>query len=246
MDVIELTLLAAACLGAGVINAMAGGGSLFTLPLLTILGGIDGLDANGTNRVGILAQNLASFGAFARAGLSGLRGAVPILIPVLAGSGVGAVLASLLEAEQFEVAFGVLMVPVLIVSLFPPKQQTTNTITWPRWATVTVFAVVGLYGGAFQAGVGLMIVLALSRAGLNLVDANAVKVVVIAALTMVAVPVFIVQGQVHWGLAVVVAAGYSVGGWLGAHIGIKGGEKVIRPVMIVAVGALAGRMLGLY
>lgn len=225
---------------------MAGGGSLFTLPLLTILGDLDGLIANGTNRVGIFCQNLASFGAFARAGVSGLRGAVPILVPVLVGSAIGAVLASLLEPEHFEVAFGVLMVPVLVVSLFPPRKQTANVITWPRWVSAAVFAFIGLYGGAFQAGVGLMIVLALSRAGLNLVDANAVKVVVIAALTTVAVPVFIVRGQVHWGLAVVVAAAFSVGGWLGANISIKGGEKVIRPVMIAAVVALAGRMLGFY
>ncbi|MED5552516.1 MAG: sulfite exporter TauE/SafE family protein, partial [Actinomycetota bacterium] len=110
----------------------------------------------------------------------------------------------------------------------------------------TVFFGVGLYGGAFQAGVGLLIVVALARSGLDLVNANAVKVVVILVLTAIAVPVFVIRGQVDWGFAVVLSGGFALGGWLGARIAVRGGDRVIRPVLIVAVTALAGRMIGLY
>ena len=225
---------------------MAGGGSLLTVSLLTVVGDLGGLVANGTNRIGVLTQNVASVAGFRREGVSGLRRALPVLVPSLVGSLIGAyVVSSVLSDTAFERIFGILMVPLLIVSLRPPKAR-SDDIVWPRALTVVVFFAIGLYGGAFQAGVGLILVLALSHAGLDLVNANAVKVVVIAVLTAVAVPVFILNDQVHWGFAAIVAVGFAIGGWLGARLAVRGGERLIRPVLVVAVVALAGRMVGLY
>lgn len=246
MDAAQIALVAGAGVVAGVVNAMAGGGSLLTVSLLTVVGDLGGLVANGTNRVGVVVQNVASVAGYRSEGVSGLRRSVPVLIPAVVGSVIGAyAVSSLLSDTAFERVFGVLMVPLLILSLWPPTARGEH-ITWPMWLTVTVFFLIGAYGGAFQAGVGLMLVLALSHAGLDLVNANAVKVVVIAALTVVAVPVFILNDQVHWGFAVIVAAGFAVGGWLGARWAVRGGERLIRPVLAVAVGGLAGRMIGLY
>ena len=80
----------------------------------------------------------------------------------------------------------------------------------------------------------------------DLVNANAVKVVVIMALTAMAVPVFIVRDQIDWGFAGFLAVGFAIGGWLGARVAVRGGERVIRPVLVLAVIALAGRMIGIY
>ncbi|WP_419551417.1 sulfite exporter TauE/SafE family protein [Candidatus Poriferisodalis sp.] len=246
MDSLQIALVAGAGVVAGVVNAMAGGGSLLTVSLLTVVGDLGGLVANGTNRIGVLTQNVASVAGFRREGVSGLGQAVPVLIPSLVGSLIGAyAVSNLLSDTAFERIFGILMVPLLILSLRPPKAR-GDDIVWPRALTVVVFFAIGLYGGAFQVGVGLILVLALSHAGLDLVNANAVKVVVIAVLTAVAVPVFILNDQVHWGFAVIVAVGFAVGGWLGARLAVRGGERVIRPVLVVAVVGLAGRMLGLY
>ncbi|HCB34224.1 MAG TPA: hypothetical protein DEP66_07160 [Acidimicrobiaceae bacterium] len=237
-------LLGGACLVAGVVNAMAGGGSLLTVPLLTVLGDVGGLVANGTNRVGVFTQNVSSAAGFRHEGVSGVRRALPLLVPVLAGALLGAVAVSQLPEQAYERVFGILMVPVLVFSLRRPRVGAGTA--WPRPVTAAVFLALGVYGGAFQAGVGLMLLLALSHSGLALVDANAVKVVVVAALTAVAVPVFVLNDQVHWGYAAVVAAGFAVGGWIGARVAVRGGERLIRPVMTVAVVALAGRMVGLY
>ncbi len=239
-------LVAAAGVIAGVVNAMAGGGSLLTVSLLTVVGDLGGLTANGTNRIGVVTQNLASVAGYRYSGVAGLRRAVPVLVPTLAGSLLGAyAVSNVLSDTAFERIFGGLMVPLLILSLWPPKAR-SDEIVWPQTLTVVVFFLIGVYGGAFQAGVGLVLVLALSHAGLDLVSANAVKVVVTAALTAVAVPVFIWNDQVHWGFAVIVAVGFAVGGWFGARWAARGGEKLIRPVLFAAVAALAGRMLGLY
>ncbi|WP_419842464.1 sulfite exporter TauE/SafE family protein [Candidatus Poriferisodalis sp.] len=242
----QVALVAAAGVAAGVVNAMAGGGSLLTVSLLTVAGDLGGLVANGTNRIGVVVQNVASVAGFRSEGVWGLRRCVPVLVPAAAGAAVGAfAVSSLLTDTAFEQVFGILMVPLLLLSLRPPKVSGADMV-WPKPLRVALFFSIGAYGGAFQAGVGLMLVLALSHAGLDLVNANAVKVVVIAVLTSVAVPVFIWNDQVHWGLAIVVAAGFAAGGWLGARWAVRGGERLIRPVLIVAVLGLAGRMIGLY
>ena len=75
--------------------------------------------------------------------------------------------------------------------------------------------------------------------------ANAVKLAVIAAVTLTAVPVFLWEGRIVWLPAALLALGYSLGGALGARIAVRGGERVIRPILALAVGALAIRMFGL-
>ena len=245
MDLVDAIVVVGAGLVAGVVNAMAGGGSLLTVALLTVFADLPGLIANGTNRVGVLVQNAASVAGYRKEGVSGMRRAVPVLIPAVLGSLVGSILVSSLTDEAFERTFGILMVPLLILSLRPPKSTGTE-IAWSPVLTAAVFFGIGLYGGAFQAGVGLIIVVALSRSGLDLVNANAVKVVVIMALTAMAVPVFIARGHVDWGFALLLSIGFALGGWVGARAAVRGGERLIRPVLVVAVIALAGRMVGLY
>tara|TARA_B100002052_G_scaffold57233_1_gene50328 strand:+ start:1125 stop:1874 length:750 start_codon:yes stop_codon:yes gene_type:complete len=245
MELIDAALVVGAGLVAGIVNAMAGGGSLLTVALLNVFVGLPGLVANGTNRVGVLVQNASSVASYRKEGVRGFRKAVPVMVPVIAGSLLGSLLVSSVTDETFERIFGILMVPLLFLSLRSPK-NVGSQINWHPVTTAVIFFGIGLYGGAFQAGVGLLIVVALSRSGLDLVNANAVKVVVILVLTTIAVPVFIVRGQVDWGFAVVLAFGFAAGGWIGARVAVRSGEKIIKPVLIGAVVALAGRMIGLY
>ena len=245
MELIDAALVVGAGLVAGIVNAMAGGGSLLTVALLNVFVGLPGLVANGTNRVGVLVQNASSVASYRKEGVRGFGRAVPVIVPVIAGSLLGSLLVSSVTDETFERIFGILMVPLLFLSLRSPK-NVGSQINWHPLTTAVVFFGIGLYGGAFQAGVGLLIVVALSRSGLDLVNANAVKVVVILVLTTIAVPVFVIRGQVDWGFAAVLAIGFAVGGWIGARVAVRGGERIIKPVLIGAVVALAGRMIGLY
>ena len=245
MELIDAALVVGAGLVAGIVNAMAGGGSLLTVALLNVFVGLPGLVANGTNRVGVLVQNASSVASYRKEGVRGFGKAVPVIVPVIAGSLLGSLLVSSVTDETFERIFGILMVPLLFLSLRSPK-NVGSQINWHPLTTAVVFFGIGLYGGAFQAGVGLLIVVALSRSGLDLVNANAVKVVVILVLTTIAVPVFVIRGQVDWGFAAVLAIGFAAGGWIGARVAVRGGERIIKPVLIGAVVALAGRMIGLY
>ncbi len=246
VTLVNVLLLLAGGLGAGVVNTMAGGGSLLTVPLL-VLAGVPGNVANGSNRVGILASTTTAAVGFRRLGHSGLSRALPVLAPVAIGAVIGAVLVEQLTDEAFERAFGFLMVPLLLVSLRPPRVSASSSgPTWSGPVATVVFLGIGIYGGAFQAGIGLLLVLALSRSGVDLVLANSIKVVVVLAVTVMALPVFVIGGSVDWGPALVLAAGYAVGGFMGARVTVVGGEKVVRPVLVVAVVGFAGRLIGLY
>ena len=215
---------------------------MLTVPLL-VLAGVPGASANGSNRVGVLASNAASAASFRRLGIKGVVHAAPILIPVVAGSLFGSIAISRLTDEEFEIAFGLLMVPLIILSVCKPPAPTKGR-TWGRPVVVGVFLLIGIYGGAVQAGVGLVLLAALTRSGFDLVTANSIKVVIILTVTLVALPVFVWEGKVSWLPAVILAAGFAVGGWLGAHVAVRGGAQLIRPVMVIAAIGLAARLLG--
>lgn len=246
-DVTTWLVLALGGLVAGVVNTLAGGGSLLTVPLLVFLG-LPATTANGTNRIGVLFQNVVSTLRFRREGFDGLTSAIPVLIPVVIGSAVGATIASRISAELFRQIFGVAMIALLYPMLRPARAARPVTAENPRSAIANtlVFLGIGVYGGAIQAGVGLFLIAALARSGLDLVRANAIKVVIIGAFTLVAVPVFILHDQVDWPMASALVVGFGIGGELGARAAVKGGERLIKPVLVLAVLAMSGRMLGLY
>ena len=243
MDAQTIAMLATGGLAAGVVNTVAGGGSMLTVPLLVMLG-LPGTVANGTNRVGILVQNLAAMRGFHRGGVAALQESVPILLPLCAGALVGAAAVSQVSDEAFERSFGLLMLVVLAPTLWAPRASQANHRPWPAPLRTAVFLAIGAYGGAFQAGVGIALLLALGRTEHDLVTANAIKVIVIAAVTLLSLPVFLIEQQIAWGPALVLAAGFGVGGQLGARLALRGGERIIRATLAVAVVALAARMLG--
>jgi uncharacterized membrane protein YfcA len=215
---------------------------------LLVLLGVPGTFANGTNRIAVLVQSLVGAWRFRAEGVSGFRHVLPVLLPMLLGSALGAYGVAHLDDASFERLFGVVMLMLLLPALFPPRGASFVGARAPMGpvASAITFFVIGLYGGSFQAGVGLFLVLALARTGHDLVMANSVKMVAVAAFTAIAVAIFVYEGQVIWVPALLLSAGTALGAALGARIAVRGGERVIRPALVVAVLALAGKMLALY
>ena len=234
---------------AGIVNTLAGGGSLLTVPLL-VLCGVPGVMANGTNRIGILVQCISAVLRFRKGGIFEPREMMSIAVPVMIGSLIGAYGITAVPDGTFERLFGlamlVLLVPALRQATRKVAQDPAADAAWPPWLSNSVFLGIGLYAGALQAGVGVPFLFALLHSGKDPVRANAIKIGVTALSALVAVPIFIFHGDVAWLPAVVLAAGFLVGGSLGATAAIRGGDRLIRPLLAVAVLGLAGRMLGLY
>ncbi|MCH2170918.1 sulfite exporter TauE/SafE family protein [Myxococcota bacterium] len=232
---------------AGVFNTLAGGGSLITVPVLVLLG-LPGAVANGTNRIGILFQSLAATWQFRAEGVHVTREALGVLAPACVGAALGAQAAVWVSHDTFEWVFGVLMLVLIVPTLWDlgPKPGSGQRPGWSRPARTAIFLAIGAYGGAFQAGVGIFLLLALDRTGYDLISANAIKLIVVAGLTLFALPVFLWNDQIRWLPGLVLAGGYSLGGALGARIAVRGGERIVRLGILFAVLVLSGRMLGLY
>ncbi len=246
MSLTDVLILVFGGLSAGVINTMAGGGSTITVPLL-VFAGVPGTYANGSNRVGILPASLAAVLSFRRLGVSGFRDSRIIFLPVIIGSLVGSLLINKLGDDQFERLFALLVIPIVILTLMPPAfKPKERESSWKSPTIILIFFAVGLYGGAIQAGVGLLMVFTLSRSGFDLVVANSIKVMINALVTVIALPVFIFSGKISWGPALVLAAGLTAGGWIGAKWTVEGGERVVRWVMVIAALGLSGKLAGLY
>jgi uncharacterized membrane protein YfcA len=103
---------------------------------------------------------------------------------------------------------------------------------------------IGVYGGFLQVGVGFpLLALLVLHMGHPAVQANAIKLALTLGYTLVSLPMFALAGQVAWREGLVLAAGSMVGGWLGTHLQIRGGAKLVRWVVVVAVAASGVAML---
>jgi uncharacterized membrane protein YfcA len=243
----DALLLAGGGLVAGVVNTLAGGGSLLTVPLLVMLG-VPGPVANGTNRVGVVLGSAAATWRLGALGVSGARDALPLVLPSALGALLGAYGVVQLPAAVFERVFGLLMLVLLVPTLRGVRAPASlvHAKRVPAPLRFLAFLGVGLYGGAFQAGVGLLLISLFSLAGIDLVRSTHIKTALNTCFTLLALPIFWWAGQILWAEALALGAGFVAGGALGARAAVRGGERVIKPVLAVAVVVLAGRMLALY
>lgn len=119
----DALLLVGGGLVAGIVNTMAGGGSALTVPLL-VLAGVPGNQANGSNRVGILTSSAAAVMSFRHSKATDISGVAKVLVPTVVGSIVGSYTISQLADDTFETIFGLLMIPIVILTVIKPNRDT--------------------------------------------------------------------------------------------------------------------------
>lgn len=242
---VPLVVLAVAGVASGMINTIAGGGSLLTLPILMALG-LPPSVANGTIRVGIVVQNLAAAITFHRKGFREYRLLRRLVVPVVAGAALGTGLATRLPDDLLRIVFGIALAGWAVLLILRPGRF-LRTPQEPRHAGALALglgALVGVYGGFLQAGVGFpMLALLVLYLGYGAVEANGVKVMLVLAYTMVSLPMFALAGQVAWREGVALAIGAMTGGWLGTRLQIRGGAGFVRWVVVVMVAVSGVAML---
>ena len=241
----KLGVLTLSGVAAGWINVMAGGGSILTVPVMVFLG-LPGPVANGTNRIGIIAQNLSSVTAFFRKGFSDFRLSASLAGCAAVGAFFGANAGVRLDGVWFERTLAAIMLGILFIMLTGLGQKPVETTGKPRNLVLghILFIGAGFWGGFIQIGVGLIQLPILNRVmGLDLVRANSHKVFVALVFSFVALAVFAAQVEIEWILGLALAAGYAVGGWLGANSSVAGGEALIKRVFYLALVAMAIKLL---
>jgi uncharacterized membrane protein YfcA len=238
----------AAGLFAGFVNTLAGSGSLITLPLLMFLG-LPANIANGTNRIGVLVQSAISSWSFRQQKLFSVRETVWMAVPAVAGSVAGSLIAIRINERIMELLIAGLLIFMFFVILYKPekwlREKAVNISTRRRWMVSAVLFFIGIYGGFIQAGVGIFLLSTLVLgAGLGLTKANAHKVLIVTALTAVALVIFVVSGQVRFMYGIILAIGQGAGGWIASRVAVSWGPKVVRIILLVAVMASALKLTG--
>lgn len=245
MSIFEFILIGLSAFAAGVVNALAGGGTLITFPLLTALG-IPAVAANVTNTVALCP---GYFGAtFAqRADLFEQKKRLWLLLPAgMLGGLTGALLLLSSGERLFKglVPYLILLASVLLAIGEPLKKWLmSKALKTSVEKSVNISAVlpVGLaavYGGYFGAGLSVIILAAL---GLfyneSLTRLNALKQAVAFATNIAAAVVFLFSGRVLWSIAAVMAVFALVGGAVGGRLAGKINPVTLRWV-VVAIGTI--------
>ena len=231
---------------AGIINTLAAGGSLLTLPVLMALGLPPNM-ANGTNRIAIFLQNVVGVSSFHREKIMDFPSGFRVGIPAAVGAIAGAFIAVNLNDEVMKLAIAGVMIVVFFLILLKPNRWIKSHETHPPipyWLQVIVFFFVGIYGGFIQAGVGFFLLTSLVLgSGFELVKANSLKLFVILLYTPVALLIFFLHGDVNLWMGLVLAVGNMTGAWIGTKIAVKWGAVFIRWFVMVAILVAASKLV---
>ena len=239
----DLLLLVLIGFIAGCINIVAGGGSLLTLPAL-IFFGLPPNVANGTNRIAIIIQNIFAVSGFKSKGVSAFPYSIYLALSATVGAIIGAQFAVDIKGDLFNKILAVVMVLIVIYMVFKPKMSTEDLMERLTgryfWLGILVFFFVGIYGGFIQAGVGFIMILALSSINrFSLVKSNAIKVFVALIYSLSALAIFIYNDMINWTYGLILSIGNATGGWFMSRFSVKKGDGFVRIFLIVIVTAMA-------
>jgi len=240
---LQVLLLFSAALGAGLVDAIAGGGGLITLPALLAVG-LPPHFALGTNKGQSVFGSSTALFRFWRGGLvDGKRAKVTFPLGLL-GAVAGTSLVLRLRPETLRPVVLVLLVAVATFLLFRrpmPRPHEVAPPSHPRARAVAALLALGIgaYDGFFGPGTGTFLIVGfVALLGDSLSRASAEAKVVNFASNLAAVTLFAGRGDVLWKLALPMAAGQMVGGFVGAHLAVRRGDRVVRPVMLLVVAGL--------
>lgn len=235
----EMAALVASGFVAGVVNIVAGGGSFLTLPVL-LWAGLAPAAANGTNRIAVVLQNVAGAAAFARRGLVPGAWVLWAAVPAMVTAPLGVWLALQIPPDAFKRLLATLMAAIAFAAfLYSPKLDSLDVPSAPKKHLVWSFALIGVYTGFLQAGVGFMMLAILQWRKLNLVHGNAVKICSILGATVVSLVMFASLGHVEWAPGLLLAAGTIAGGHAGVRVVAAAGHRRLRAAVMAAMLAFA-------
>jgi hypothetical protein len=238
----QIGLLALAAFVAGTVDAVAGGGGLVTLPALLAAGFPPHL-ALGTNKGQSVFGAAASLSRFAAAGMVDWRRARLAFPAACAGSLAGAGLLLRLSPTLLRPLILALLVAValfLALRRAPPRVTARVPPRRAPLAAAAIALVLGAYDGFFGPGTGTFLILAFaSLLGDGLARASGEAKVANFASNLSAFTLFAWRGNVVWAVALPMAAGQFLGGLLGAHLAIRGGDVFVRRIVLLVVLALS-------
>jgi uncharacterized membrane protein YfcA len=239
-----LLLMAAAFL-AGIIDSIAGGGGLITVPAL-LLAGLDPVAALATNKVSGACGSGSATLTYASKGMVDLRNQWPSALAAAAGGVLGAALATILPSEWLSAALpAILILTALYFALKPNLDDIDRTSRMtPFLFGVTVVPAIGFYDGLFGPGAGSFFMIGfVSLLGYGVLKATAHTKLLNFGSNIGSLITFILAGAILWKLGLAMGAAQFLGARLGSSMAVRIGARLIKPLLIVVCVALAVRLL---
>lgn len=231
----------ASAFAAGAINSVAGGGTLVSFPTLIWLG-LNSVTANATSTVAIWPGTVGSMWGYRRERAAAESRFRVLIVPSLIGGLLGALLLRWTSSATFDrlVPWLILFATILLSAQDPVQRllktahtERHRTTGWLVGAIVFQF-LVGVYGGYFGAGIGILMLAALGILGLkDIHQMNSLKVVFGGSINGIAAAYFIWAGMVQWPFVLIMAVGAIAGGYGGAGLARRLGRTVVRRIVIL-------------
>lgn len=244
LEVWQYVLIAFAGVLTGIINTLAGSGSLITLPIFVFMCGLPADVANGTNRIGAFLQSGVGFFSFMQSSPdASMKGAVWLVAPAVLGAIPGSLIAASMNERMMNLAIGVLMIIMLGVLLINPKKWlresaadvSRNKKPW----IMGVFFLIGLYGGFIQAGIGIFLMASLVLAAhYSLSASTGVKLLVVFLLNIPTIIIFFYYNQIHFGFGLLMAVCQSIGAVLAVRFATRvpnANEWIHRLLILIVI-----------
>jgi len=244
MSILELAALAVAAAAGGVINAVAGGGTLVTFPTLLFFG-VPPVTANATSTLALVIGTGGSLYGY-RQYIPSVRVWLWRFVPVsLLGGLIGSILLTFTSNQTFSrlVPFLILFATLLFLAQgffgrLARAEEESPAAGSPLavWGAVAFQLGVAIYGGYFGAGIGILMLASLGFIGLrNIHEMNTLKTILGSLINLIAASWFLVAGLIDWPRAVVMTAGALGGYYLGSHYSQRIPQRHVRHI-ITAIG----------
>ncbi|WP_344755074.1 sulfite exporter TauE/SafE family protein [Leifsonella bigeumensis] len=252
MSLLDAGIIMVAGVAAGIINVVAGAGTLITFPVLLALG-IPPVTANVSNTVGLVPASISGAYGYRRE----LQGQWRSVLWMASLSGIGGLTGGaallLLPAENFSIIVPFLLVIAAVLAAIQPRvaayvrrRSSAEAASATRPLTFGLILGVfctGIYGGYFGAAQGVVLLALLGIMwSTDMNRANGAKNVLAGVANVISAILFITMGIVDWPVAILVGVGSAVGGWIGSRIGRKLPAPILRAIL-VAVALIAALVL---
>ena len=242
-----IALLTAVAVLTGFIDAIAGGGGLIMMPALLFCG-IPPVQALGTNKLQSMFGTLIAMSNYGAKGLIDWRANRGVVAVVFVGSAAGCWAVQQLPGKWLGLIIPGFLLAVAIYVLVSPRMSDGGTR--PRVSPTgyaPVGGVIGFYDGFFGPGTGSFFTASLvALRGPGLTRATALTKLLNFTSNVAAVLLFALGGKILWLLGLSMAAGAMLGGWLGSHVAMKFGARLIRPLLVAGSLAMTARLLWSY
>ncbi|NDV60084.1 TSUP family transporter [Bacteroides sp. 519] len=248
MDYFEqLIILCPLIFISGLIDSIAGGGGLISLPAYNVAG-LTPHFALGTNKFSSCIGTLFSTMRFVKNKSYNLTSAIPSVIFALISSAIGAKIAVYMEAKilQYILIAGV---PIIAMIIFKKKNLTAVTpkhLSKGRiiFLSSVIGFVIGGYDGFFGPGTGTFLILAYTSVlGFDLLTSMGNAKLVNLTSNLASLAVFLIEGKILFVVGIPAALCAIAGHYIGSGLAIKNGQKIVRPILILVLTLLMIKLI---